>query len=212
MKKNFIVVVLLILVISTTRCINKGPTSTNTLSVKAVSSELKIVPSSEQVEDFLSKNKDFASIYETDICYDITPDFVANNSEFSIFKYNMSARSFLLFDDEIHTLGGGVTSVALGDLDNDNKYELYFTFGWGSGIYRSQIGYFNPSTKKVVVFDYQNFNYDMILTTNNSETSLLVNEATISYNSPVEFSIKSNKLMGKFISEEGNVKQDLIKK
>lgn len=190
MQKNLFVVILFTLVLFTTACTQK-----HALPIKAASSELKIEPSSSKVETFLSKNRDFISSYEKDTCFNITPDFIANNSEFSIFKYNMSAGSFLLFDNVIYTLGGNVTSVALGDLDNDNKYELYFTFSWGSGISRSQIGYFNPSTKKVSELEYINFNHDLILTTNEAETSLLVSEATIEYQSLVDYIIKPSNLL-----------------
>lgn len=212
MKKNLFTIFLLTFALSTTGCIKEDPTTTSALTIKAVSSELKIEPSSNQVETFLSKNKNFKSSHETDICYNITPDFIANNSDFSIFKYASSTMSFLLFDDEIFVLSGfgGLTSMALGDLDKDNQYELYFTFGWGSGLHRSQIGYFNPSTKTVKVFDFQYFDYDMILTTNEAETSLLVNEATMDYDSPVDFIIKSNKLVANIVLEKDNIKLNVI--
>lgn len=36
--------------------------------------------------------------------------------------------------------GDGVTSLAVADLDGDGKKELLYSFNWGSGIHRSQIG------------------------------------------------------------------------
>jgi hypothetical protein len=214
MKKKLFAMVLFALVLYTTGCIKEDLTLTNALSIKAVSSELKIESSFNKVDDFLNKNKNFPNDYETDICYNITPDFIANNSDFSIFKYTSSTASFLLFDDEIYVLGAffggnGLTSMALGDLDKDNQYELYFTFSWGFGLHRSQIGYFNPSTKKVTVFDYSYFNHDMILTTNEAGT-LCVNEATIEGVSFVDFIVKSNKLVANIVWEKDNIKLNVI--
>lgn len=214
MKKNLIVMGLFALVISITGCIKEDPTTTDALSIKAVSSELEIESSSNKVDDFLIKNKNFTKDYENDICYNITPDFIANNSDYSIFKYASSTASFLLFDDEIYELGAffggnGLTSMALGDLDKDNQYELYFTFSWGSGLHRSQIGYFNPSIKKVTVFDYSYLNHDMILTTN-EEGTLCVNEATIEGVSFVDFIVKSTKLVANIVWEKDSIKLNVI--
>lgn len=211
MSKNLLIVVLLMFVLFTSGCVREDRTS-----IKAVTSELKIESSSDQVENFLSKNKKYRTILENenDPCFNITPDFISNNSDYSIFKYTISTASFLLFDDEVYPLGlfGGLTSMALGDLDKDNHYELFFTFGWGSGEYRSQIGYFNPATKEVTVFEYNYFNHDLILTTNKAKTSLSVNEATTERDSQVDFIVKSNfnKLVANIVSEKGNIKLDVV--
>ncbi len=214
MIKNLVVMVLFALVLCITGCIKKESSTTDTLSIKAVSSELVIESSSNKVDDFLIKNKNFTTDYEKDICYHITPDFIENNSDYSIFKYASSTASFLLFDDAIYGLGvflggNGLTSMALGDLDKDNQYELYFTFSWGSGLHRSQIGYFNPSTKKVTVFDYSYFNHDMILT-KNDEGTLCVNEAMIEGVSFVDYTIKSKKLVANIVWEKGSIKLNVI--
>lgn len=214
MTKKHVALVLFILVLSSTGSTLKDPTTTSALSIKAVTSQLEIKSSFDQVYSFLSKNKNFTSGYERDICYNITPDFIANHSDYSIFKYGSSLRSFLLFDDEIYELsgdvGGGLTSMALGDLDEDNQYELYFTFSWGSGLLHSQIGYFNPSTKKVTVFDNQFINFNMILTTNDTETSLFVNEATIKGVSNVDFIVKSKKLVATIVSGKDSINIKVI--
>ena len=214
MKKNLMTIVLFGLVLSIIGCIKEDPTTTDALPIKAVSSELVIVSSSNKVDDFLIKNKNFTKEYETDICYNITPDFIANNSDYSIFKYASSTASFLLFDDEIYALGtyfggNGLTSMALGDLNEDDQYELYFTFSWGSGLHRSQIGYFDPCAKKVMVFDYSYLNYDMILTTN-EEGTLCVNEATIEGVSFVDFIVKSNQLVANIVWEKNSIKLNVI--
>ncbi|WP_339218401.1 hypothetical protein [Paenibacillus sp. FSL H8-0332] len=202
-------VIIYALILTIAGCANDEQVTSDTLAIRAATTELGIKPSTNQVEDFLNKNRKFISSYDTDTCFNITPDFVAENSEFSVFKYSISSGSFLLYDGEFYSLGmfGGLTSVALADLDRDSRYELYFTSGWGSGIYRSQIGYFNPATKKVTVFDFQYFDHDMILTTDEPGTSLFVKEAAIEYVSLVDLKLKSdNKLIATIVSEKGKIK------
>lgn len=195
----------MILVIS--GCNKNNQPSNEHLPVIAETSEAKLISSDNLVENFLSKNGDFNSGYETDACFNITPEFIENNSSFTIYKYNSSTASFLMFDNDVYLLGEffggyGITSMALADLDEDSQYEFYFTFSWGSGIHRSQIGYFNPATKKVFVFDYSLLSKDMMLTTN-EDGELLVNEADIENDgvSFVDFTIKSTKLIGDIISK-----------
>lgn len=148
----------------------------------APKSELTITPSKKQVAAFEAQNVDFESPYDTDECYNITPDFIADHSDYTIFKYEESAETFILYDGQIYSLGehpgrSNITSVALADLNRDGQYELYYTFVWGSGLIRSQIGYFNPANKKITVFAPSVFVSDLMLTVNESGT-LCVNTIT----------------------------------
>lgn len=196
MKNKHFTKLLLVFFLSVTGCNLRGA-ATNDHSIKAVSSKLKIESSSENVDIFLSKNNIFSPTYELDNCFNITPDFIADYSDYSIFKYSISTASFLLFKDEVYPLGlfGGLTSVALGDLDKDAQYELYFTFSGGSGVHRSQIGYFNPTTKKTRIFEYSYFDHDLILTINKTENSLFVYEATTTHDSQVDFTVRAHSNM-----------------
>lgn len=209
-KKIFIIIFISILLLVISGYIIKGLPKNETHSIKAATSELRLLPSDNLVESFLGKNKNFKSGYEKDDCFNITPDFITNNSQFTIFKYNSSTASFLMFDNEIYILGEyfggyGVTSMALADLDEDNQYEFYFTFSWGSGIHRSQAGYYNPASKKVVIFDYSYNDKELMLTTNKAG-ELLVNEANIeSGGSFVDFTIKPAKVIGSISLEKETV-------
>ncbi|MBD5471289.1 MAG: hypothetical protein HDR19_09390 [Lachnospiraceae bacterium] len=170
------------------------------LDTLAVESEMTVIPSNTQVSDFIAKNKDFMTYYETDECYNITPVFVLENSEYEIFKYSESCQSFIMYDGEVYSIGScfggyGITSMALADLDKNGEYELYYTFSWGSGMPRSQVGYFEPISKETHIFEYSSFASEMILTVNGSG-DLCVNSATFVGNDFVNFTIKAQDFKG----------------
>ncbi|OBZ11118.1 M56 family metallopeptidase [Bacillus sp. FJAT-26390] len=130
-----------------------------------------IVGTQDGVDAFLALQKDFKSGYDTDKCYNITPESIKENAKYTIFKYAESSASFLLYEGEVYPLGEwfgghGVTSMALADLDSDGEMELYFTYSWGSGLHRSHAAYFNPSAKEVVTLPYMHMNEDMALVNN----------------------------------------------
>jgi beta-lactamase regulating signal transducer with metallopeptidase domain len=123
------------------------------------------------VDAFLALNKDFQSGYDSDQCYNITPQLIEQNSDYTIFKYGASAASFLLYEGEIYPLGewfggNGVTSMALADMDSDGHSELFVTYSWGSGMHRSQVAYFNPASKQIQQVQYMHLNGDMALAAN----------------------------------------------
>lgn len=191
MKKNLIFIVLCTIFLVVTGCEKE-------YSVKAPVSELTIQPSSDNVNDS---------------CYNITPEYISKNSDYSIFKFKNSAASFLMYKGEVYELGTsfggyGVVSMALADLNKDKNYELYFTFSWGSGIHQSQIGYFDPSTKEITIFNYTNLDYDMILTTN-EKGELCVNETVFESDSFVDYTIKAGKYLGRIIWDD-EIKLDIV--
>lgn len=176
----------------------------------APESELAIASSISGVSEFKNLNKDFVSDYDNDQCYNITPDFIADNSDFMIFKYDKSCETFIMYDNEIYSIGicfggWGITSMALADLNEDGQYELYYTFSWGSGIHCSQTGYFDAASKEITVFDYSyaKLDSDMMLTMNKTG-DLCVNSAAID-GSFVDFSIKANELLGSIAFEENEI-------
>lgn len=177
------------------------------LDTVAVESEMVITSSDMQVSDFLAKNINFTAGYETDECYNVTPALIADNSDYAVFKYSSSSESFIMYDGEIYNIGTcfggfGITSMALADLDKDGEYELYYTFSWGSGLHRAQVGYFEPANKEIHVFEYALPNSDMILTVNESG-DLCLNSATLDLDDFVNFTIKKQNFIGT-ISFEGD--------
>lgn len=125
-------------------------------------------PSDRDVSEFENRLGDFPTGYEGDSCYNVTPSAFLNQPDIQIFKYDQSCAAFLLHGGEIYPLGEhfggyGVTSFALADMDEDGNEELYFTFSWGSGIHRSQAGYFDFGKKTAVIFEYADFEEEIML-------------------------------------------------
>lgn len=182
------------------------------LDTLAPRSELVITPSKDQVAAFEVLNREFQSPYDADACYNVTPDFVAAHSDYTIFKYEKSHKTFLLYDGQVYGLGedwamSDISSVALADLNKDGKYELYFTFLWGSGLPRSQVGYFNPANKKVTVFDQPVYISDLMLTMTEGGV-LCVNSVTSDYydkTSYVDYVVRAKELVGTITLEMNHI-------
>lgn len=88
--------------------------------------------------------------------------------------------------------------MALADLDKNGEYELYYTFSWGSGIHRSQVGYFEPIRKEIHIFEYALVGYEMILTVNEAG-DLCVNSAIFvdnDFDDSVNFTIEAQDFIG----------------
>ena len=162
------------------------------------------------VPDFLAIQKNFTSGYDSDKCYNITPDFIKENSDYSVFKYDTSCASFLLYEGKVYSLGEwfggfGVTSITLADLNADQKPELYFTYSWGSGLHHSHVAYFDPVGKKVVTLDYAQLNNDMLIT-ENEEGGLSLYEATIPrMESFVNFTMERTDLIADIVFVNGKI-------
>jgi hypothetical protein len=128
-------------------------------------------------------DRDMTFVEADDTCYNITPKTVEKNSNYRVFKYNKSGASYLLFEDNIYPLGQyfgalGVTSIEIEDLNKDGLEELYFTNSWGSGLHRSNAGYFDPLLKEVIIFDYSYENDELILH-KNKDGQLFLYGATV---------------------------------
>jgi len=193
---------------------NKGAKAWNIYKITRFDGEIPmkttISGTQDGVEDFLSLQQDFMLEYDTDTCYNITPDYIQENSDYLIFKYDTSCASFLLYKGKVYPLGEwfgglGVTNMALADLDGDQKPELYFTYSWGSGLHRSHAAYFDPYAKKVVIFDYTHWNKDMIITENNDGGLSLYNATINKMDSFVNFEIERTNFITDVVYENGQI-------
>lgn len=177
---------------------------------------MKVIVSGTQdgVENFLSLQQGFNSGYNKDTCYNITPDDIKENTDYSVFKYDTSCASFLLYEDKIYPLGAGfggygLTSMALADLNGDEMQELYFTYSFGSGLHRSHAAYFDPVAKKVVTFDYIHFNKDMMVTDNGNGGLALYSASISNLMSFVYFEIEKKDFIANIVEQKGEVSLEL---
>ena len=215
MKKRILYLLFLIVFILSA-CSTTADSDNTELSVLAPETEMTITSNKTQVLKFVFENKNFTSDYDKDECFNITPDFISDNSEYAVFKYDTSAESFIMYNGEVYSIGDcfggfGIISMALADINMDGQYELYYTFSWGSGLHRSQIGYFDPVSREVTIFDYSYFggpfsflSSEMILTVNASG-DLCVNSAIIDLDSFVDFSITAQELIGTIVLDEDEI-------
>ena len=165
-KSKWFVAALVIVGLMLTGCGQDGQQDEQKSVLSIVTFQME--PSSDGVEDFVERFGDFIeriddySVENGEHYYNIVPGDISNDYGFSIFKSDLSCCGLLVYDDKIYPLGEffggyGVNSFALADLNEDGKFELYFTFSWGSGIPRSQVGYFDTASKETVIFDYEDF-------------------------------------------------------
>lgn len=130
-----------------------------------------LIASKDGLEDFKLLEKDD----DNKEWYNVVPANITKEYEIKVFKSNESCRTYLLYQDDLYELGNyfggyGVTSFALADINEDSKLELYFTTSWGSGMHRSNIGYFDFADRKINYFDYSYVGSDMVLVREDDNT------------------------------------------
>ena len=94
-----------------------------------------LTPSTEGAEAFSALHRSSAAGYGQETCYKVTPAALSEEYGIAVYKYDSSCASFLLYEDA------------------------------GSGMHRSQIGYFDTAQRTVTVFDYSNYEGDIVLKT-----------------------------------------------
>jgi hypothetical protein len=181
--------------------------STEKSGSSAAVGQVSISGTKDGVDGFLSLY-DYKSSYENDECFNITPE-VVRQSGYSVFKYNESCASFLLYGDKVYPLGewfggNGVVSMAVYDLEGDGRDEFYFTFSWGSGIHRSHSGYFDPKTMQVTVFDYTYWNKDMMIAGNGDGLALYGADFTNSFGF-IDYTMQTGERIADIVYEGGKV-------
>lgn len=169
----------------------------------------QMIPSSEGVEDFLKLLGGYRGDYDDEHCYNVTPEDIANNYNFSIFKFDKSCSIFLLYDDKEYPLGKwfgshGVDSFAVADLNEDGRFELYFTGLKGSGIISTYVGYFDAASKETVFFDFhdpfQTWMLDM-----DSDNTLCVYDADYHVKSYVDIEMFAREKVASIIFDGENI-------
>lgn len=95
--------------------------------------------------------------------------------------------------------GLGVTSLALGDLNNDGWNEIYFTYSWNPGTYCSQAGYFDTKTSDVHYFgDYMCPDSELVFTSENDTLTICKAELT-NYEDKVQFELEAEESVAEIV-------------
>lgn len=101
--------------------------------------------------------------------------------------------------------GLGVTSAALGDLNNDGAYEIYFTYSWNADMYCSQAGYFDTKTTEVYYFgDYICSDSELVFTVEN-DTLMICKADLSSYGDKVNFELETDKSIAEIVCNNGTI-------
>lgn len=169
----------------------------------------QMCPSSEGVEDFLKLLGDESAEDDPERYYNVTPEDISEDYGFRIFKSDQTCSSLLLYENTLYSLGEcfggcGVTSFAVVDLNADGAFELYFTYSWGSGIHRSQAGYFDSASGKVTGFDFVSWLGELLLETDD-EQNLCVYHADCDGKSFVDMELSAGEKAAYITAEEGEI-------
>ena len=141
-----------------------------------------LTPSKNNVAELLSSYDFPEGSYNNDELYNITPQEMTDKYGFRIFKYDQCCESYLEYNGSIYHIGtgfggSGTTSFAVADLNSDGNPELYYTFSWGSGMHRSQIGYFDTAVLTDFAVNYDLPDHEIKLSSTNA--ALEVCEASV---------------------------------
>lgn len=178
MRKLCMLLVLIIILISMPACDNhtkdNGKVSDNngqhfvgSVCSKEYVSEFMDIIGDAQYEGLLS-GADFSE----DFCYNVTPQSIAEQTDYKIFKFSNTCSSFVLIDEKVYELcmsfgGYGFVNALPCDFDANGNIDLLVASSFGSGMHRSQISIFNVTTKEsTVLFDTsetENPNMDLIV-------------------------------------------------
>ncbi len=166
------------------------------------------------VEEFLKLAKENLIEFESELeenCYNITPDFVKENSDYKIFKFNDTAETYIVYEKNIYKIGNnkrerGTTSFGLADINNDGILELFYTYMWKvSGVSRTNVSYFDPITKKEVGINENYVENSAVLI--KKDNDLVIYDGTISNEKDyTNFNVTSRSENGILINDKGTVK------
>ncbi len=149
-----------------------------------------------------------AQFFEDDECYLISPREMTEKYGFEIYKYDKCTATYLFYENKVYTLGEsfgglGAVSFAVADLDLNDMPELYYTYSSGSGMHRSQAGYFDTATDTYTNFEYIMPDTDMVLKAGTDRLELYT--AEVSGESFVDISLTPTAKAGEILLLNGTV-------
>lgn len=172
----------------------------------------QMVPSSNGVEDYIEQV--FGDDYDEENAggyYNVVPEDISNDYGFSIFKNDFSGYSELVYDNKKYTLGEwvggpGVTSFAIADLNEDSEFEIYFTYSYGSGEPRSEVGYFDTASKKTVIFDFEK-GWELLLEVDSNNILCVYDADFDTYNrkSDIDIEMSAREKLASIVADNGEI-------
>lgn len=143
--------------------------------------------------------------------YNVVPEDISNYYGFSIFKNDFSCYSELVYDNKKYPLGEwvggpGVTSFAIADLNEDSEFEIYFTYSYGSGEPRSEVGYFDTASKKTVIFDFEK-GWELLLEVDSNNILCVYDADFDTYNrkSDIDIEMSAGEKLASIVADNGEI-------
>lgn len=143
-------------------------------------------------------------------CYTVTPPGVSETAGFQIYKMKDSCASYLLYAGKIYQLGEyfggmGIMDIKAWDFDGDGVQELVYTYSWGSGRHRSQIGFFDPGSQGPAELDYCYEDQDMMIVKSASGYSLHHAEVTSGEVCLIDFNLTPGRRLAEIVYADGRL-------
>lgn len=159
----------------------------------------------EGVEEFAALNASYEPTYANDAPHNITPDFIREEGSYSVFKYEKSNETFVVYDGAVYAVGSGfggdgVTSMALADVNGDEAYELYYGF---SDDGSSFVGCFDPAGKKARNLSGGFSGQAIVLTADGNTLAAAAAEAD--YESMLSMTLTAGDTLGRIGFEDGAI-------
>lgn len=161
----------------------------------------------EGASDFEALNTGFESPFTNDSCQNITSPAIAENSDFTVFKYLVSNDTFVLYDGAAYAIGGaaggdgdGVTSMALADLTGDGVYDLCYAYSRNS---ETRVGCFDPVEKTVNELPGNVSGQPAVLDTDGSRL-LLCAAAVSNYESLTSMTLEAGEMLAAIVDRDGS--------
>ncbi|MCR5306585.1 MAG: dockerin type I repeat-containing protein [Oscillospiraceae bacterium] len=128
-----------------------------------------------------------------------------------LYKDSETGAAHLAAEDKVVQLTGnagglGLTSAALGDLNQDGAYEVYFTFSWEPDIYCAQAGYYDTKTAEIHYFgDFCCCDTELIFAVEDGDLTVCKAELT-DYADKVHFGLVSKDPVSKILFDESKIR------
>jgi hypothetical protein len=124
-------------------------------AAEAKPGDLSLEQAQPLIRDFILRNNPDIATLGTIQLQDLTPADVRSEMRVQIFKVSDGPKayhSFIIGDGTVSDFctgigGHGLQSLCLCDLDGDGQREIAYTFSWGSGIHRTQIGVYSKAVQ-----------------------------------------------------------------